>query len=56
VNFCNKTGVKVLGVVENMSGLSQPISNLKFMKITNNGEMNVCPWISCLYFIVYVLF
>jgi Mrp family chromosome partitioning ATPase len=47
VNFCNKTGVKVLGVVENMSGLSQPISNLKFMKITDNGEMkDVTEWTS----------
>ncbi|KAK2452737.1 cytosolic Fe-S cluster assembly factor NBP35 [Trifolium repens] len=47
VNFCYKTGVKVLGVVENMSGLSQPISNLKFMKITNNGEMkDVTEWTS----------
>lgn len=47
VNFCKKVGVKVLGVVENMSGLSQPISNLKFMKITDNGEMkDVTEWIS----------
>ncbi|XP_045812635.1 cytosolic Fe-S cluster assembly factor NBP35-like isoform X2 [Trifolium pratense] len=47
VNFCKKVGVKVLGVVENMSGLSQPISNLKFMKITDDGEMkDVTEWIS----------
>ncbi|XP_058725028.1 cytosolic Fe-S cluster assembly factor NBP35-like [Vicia villosa] len=47
VNFCKKVGVKVLGVVENMSGLFQPISNLKFMKITDNGEMkDVTEWIS----------
>ncbi|GAU37166.1 hypothetical protein TSUD_391550 [Trifolium subterraneum] len=47
VNFCKKVGVKVLGVVENMSGLAQPISNLKFMKITDNGEMkDVTEWIS----------
>ncbi|MCI29668.1 cytosolic fe-s cluster assembly factor nbp35-like, partial [Trifolium medium] len=45
VNFCKQTGVKVLGVVENMSGLSQPISNLKFTKITDNGEMkDVTEW------------
>jgi Mrp family chromosome partitioning ATPase len=45
VNFCKQIGVKVLGVVENMSGLSQPISNLKFSKITNNGEMkDVTEW------------
>ncbi|CAJ2675220.1 unnamed protein product [Trifolium pratense] len=45
VNFCKRVGVKVLGVVENMSGLSQPISNLKFIKITDNGEMeDVTEW------------
>ncbi|MCH80997.1 cytosolic fe-s cluster assembly factor nbp35-like [Trifolium medium] len=45
VNFCKTGGVKVLGVVENMSGLSQPFSNLKFMKITDNSEMkDVTEW------------
>ncbi|KAL0694492.1 hypothetical protein Bca4012_061672 [Brassica carinata] len=32
VNFCKKKGVNVLGVVENMSGLAQPLSDFKFMK------------------------
>jgi Mrp family chromosome partitioning ATPase len=45
VNFCKQIGVKVLGVVENMSGLSQLISNLNFMNITDNGEMkDVTEW------------
>ncbi|MCI25252.1 cytosolic fe-s cluster assembly factor nbp35-like, partial [Trifolium medium] len=45
VDFCKQIGVKVLGVVENMSGLSQPIANLKFTKITDNGEMkDVTEW------------
>ncbi|TMW88337.1 hypothetical protein EJD97_018688 [Solanum chilense] len=38
VSFCKKVGVEVLGVVENMSGLSQPLSNLKFTRTTETGE------------------
>ncbi|OIV93382.1 hypothetical protein TanjilG_24102 [Lupinus angustifolius] len=46
VSFCKKVGVKVLGVVENMSGLSQPITDLKFMKLTDSGEQNdVTEWV-----------
>lgn len=30
INFCKKTGIPVLGVVENMSGLRQPLSTFKF--------------------------
>ncbi|CAM9989162.1 unnamed protein product [Hapterophycus canaliculatus] len=30
LSFCRKTGLKVLGVVENMSGLSVPVSGLSF--------------------------
>lgn len=30
VSFCKKTNLPVLGVVENMSGLSVPIANLQF--------------------------
>ncbi|PSC74599.1 cytosolic Fe-S cluster assembly factor NBP35 [Micractinium conductrix] len=30
INFCKKTGIPVLGVVENMSGLRQPLSSFKF--------------------------
>ncbi|XP_004253037.1 cytosolic Fe-S cluster assembly factor NBP35 [Solanum lycopersicum] len=38
VSFCKKVGVEVLGVVENMSGLSQPLSDLKFTRMTETGE------------------
>ncbi|XP_015059376.1 cytosolic Fe-S cluster assembly factor NBP35 [Solanum pennellii] len=38
VSFCKKVGVEVLGVVENMSGLSQPLSELKFTRMTETGE------------------
>ncbi|KAK6151363.1 hypothetical protein DH2020_013998 [Rehmannia glutinosa] len=31
VSFCKKVGLQVLGVVENMSGLSQPLSELRFL-------------------------
>ncbi|XP_075087883.1 cytosolic Fe-S cluster assembly factor NBP35-like [Nicotiana tabacum] len=34
VSFCKKVGVEVLGVVENMSGLSQPLTEFKFMRMT----------------------
>nr|AFN53629.1 putative ATP-binding protein [Linum usitatissimum] len=33
VSFCKKVGVEVLGVVENMSGLCQPLTDLKFLKL-----------------------
>ncbi|CAN0902752.1 Cytosolic Fe-S cluster assembly factor NBP35 [Linum grandiflorum] len=38
VSFCKKVGVEVLGVVENMSGLAQPVTDLKFMKLGEAGE------------------
>lgn len=38
INFCKKVGIPVLGVVENMSGLLQPLSNLRFKKIKDDGE------------------
>ncbi|KAL1203404.1 Cytosolic Fe-S cluster assembly factor NBP35 [Cardamine amara subsp. amara] len=39
VSFCKKVGVPVLGVVENMSGLSQPLKDVKFMKLlTETGS------------------
>ncbi|XP_057435312.1 cytosolic Fe-S cluster assembly factor NBP35-like [Lotus japonicus] len=45
VNFCKKVGVNVLGVVENMSGLSQPITDFKFQKLTDSGEeKDVTEW------------
>ncbi|GKA70184.1 cytosolic Fe-S cluster assembly factor NBP35, partial [Tanacetum coccineum] len=33
-----KVGIQVLGIVENMSGLSQPLSDIKYMKRSMNGE------------------
>ncbi|CAA0820137.1 Cytosolic Fe-S cluster assembly factor NBP35 [Striga hermonthica] len=33
VSFCKKVGLPVLGVVENMSGLCQSLSELKFMRL-----------------------
>ncbi|KAL0890090.1 hypothetical protein Bca101_014073 [Brassica carinata] len=41
VNFCKKVGVNVLGVVENMSGLTQPLSDVKFMKLTTETGSSV---------------
>ncbi|KAF3595999.1 hypothetical protein DY000_02026885 [Brassica cretica] len=41
VNFCKKIGVSVLGVVENMSGLTQPLSDVKFMKLTTETGSSV---------------
>ncbi|KAK7282931.1 hypothetical protein RIF29_12061 [Crotalaria pallida] len=38
ISFCEMAGVKVLGVVENMSGLCQPITDLKFVKSTDGEE------------------
>ncbi|XP_044467091.1 cytosolic Fe-S cluster assembly factor NBP35-like [Mangifera indica] len=38
VNFCKKVGVPVLGVVENMSGLCQPLTDFRFIRGAENGE------------------
>lgn len=38
LNFCRKTGLKVLGVVENMSGLQVPFSALRFAAPGGSGE------------------
>ncbi|MCO5574865.1 hypothetical protein L7F22_028658 [Adiantum nelumboides] len=38
ISFCKKVGIPVLGVVENMSGLLQPLSSLTFKKIKDDGE------------------
>ncbi|KAM7278535.1 hypothetical protein ACFE04_005669 [Oxalis oulophora] len=35
VSFCKKVGVNVLGVVENMSGLCQPLTDFRFMNRDN---------------------
>lgn len=46
VSFCKKVGVKVLGVVENMSGFCQPITDFKFMKMADTGEQrDVTEWV-----------
>lgn len=45
INFCKKVGIHVLGVVENMSGLRQCVSNFRFMKLSENGnEADVTEW------------
>ncbi|XP_010250848.1 PREDICTED: cytosolic Fe-S cluster assembly factor NBP35 [Nelumbo nucifera] len=45
VNFCKKVGIQVLGVVENMSGLQQPLADLKFTRLTDKGEeRDVTEW------------
>ncbi|CAI9101497.1 OLC1v1038834C1 [Oldenlandia corymbosa var. corymbosa] len=38
VSFCKKVGLNVLGVVENMSGLCQSLSDFKYVKMAENGE------------------
>lgn len=38
VSFCKKVGLPVLGVVENMSGLCQSLSEFKFMTKNDIGE------------------
>ncbi|KAJ3678066.1 hypothetical protein LUZ60_001869 [Juncus effusus] len=38
ISFCKTAGIKVLGVVENMSGLKQPLSDLKFTRLTESGS------------------
>ncbi|CAK0763003.1 cytosolic Fe-S cluster assembly factor nbp35 [Coccomyxa viridis] len=38
VNFCKKVGLNILGVVENMSGLQQPLASMRFMSQAEDGE------------------
>lgn len=38
INFCKKVGLRVLGVVENMSGLEVPLDKFNFSKAGPNGE------------------
>ncbi|KAK6144853.1 hypothetical protein DH2020_021673 [Rehmannia glutinosa] len=46
VSFCKKVGLQVLGVVENMSGLSQPLSEFRFLNVTGSGEQkDVTEWV-----------
>ncbi|KAK9132448.1 hypothetical protein Scep_011976 [Stephania cephalantha] len=45
VSFCKKVGLQVLGVVENMSGLRQQLSDIQFMKVSESGEeRDVTEW------------
>jgi Mrp family chromosome partitioning ATPase len=44
INFCKMAGVPVLGVVENMSGLRQAISDMRFAKPSESGETDVTEW------------
>ncbi|KAI3474965.1 hypothetical protein Pfo_030276 [Paulownia fortunei] len=46
VSFCKKVGLQVLGVVENMSGLCQPLSEFRFMSVTQTGEQkDMTQWV-----------
>lgn len=46
VNFCKAVGIPILGVVENMSGLRQPLSGFKFEMETGTGEgKDVTKWV-----------
>ncbi|KAL2930669.1 Cytosolic Fe-S cluster assembly factor NBP35 [Bienertia sinuspersici] len=38
VSFCKKVGINVLGVVENMSGLCQPLRDVKFLKVSEQAN------------------
>ncbi|EED92964.1 hypothetical protein THAPSDRAFT_22368 [Thalassiosira pseudonana CCMP1335] len=40
LNFCKKTSVPVLGIVENMSGLQMKVSDLKFFRTNANGGVD----------------
>lgn len=45
VSFCKKVGLKVLGVVENMSGMSQPLSEFRFLSIGETGaQRDMTEW------------
>lgn len=46
VNFCKKVGLPVLGVVENMSGFHQPLTDFRFIKPSDDGAQNdVTQWV-----------
>ena len=40
LNFCKKTGVRILGVVGNMCGLQLPVSLLRFMDPSGKDRTN----------------
>nr|AAN86569.1 nucleotide binding protein [Cypripedium parviflorum var. pubescens] len=39
ISFCKKVGIQVLGVVENMSGLKQPVLDLKFERLVAGDKV-----------------
>eukprot|EP00249_Psilotum_nudum_P008706 c21460_g1_i1 orf=47-1291(+) len=41
INFCKKVGIPILGVVENMSILQQPLRNFKFKRVADDVEEDV---------------
>lgn len=48
LNFCRKTNINVLGVVENMSGVQRPLSDVKFVGADGDDQtaafMKVRAW------------
>lgn len=42
ISFCRKVGIRVLGVVENMSGLRQPLAGFRFVR--PGGGADVTEW------------
>lgn len=45
ISFCKTVGLRVLGVVENMSGLRQSVSDIKFEKVGKDGDSSdVTEW------------
>lgn len=45
ISFCKKVGIRVLGVVENMSGMWQSISDFRFVRSNETGDENdVTEW------------
>ncbi|KAI0504510.1 hypothetical protein KFK09_015462 [Dendrobium nobile] len=41
ISFCKKVGIKVLGVVENMSRLKQPVLDLEFERVIIEGKETI---------------
>lgn len=41
VNFCRKVGLPILGLVENMSALSEPVTSIKFMRTADGAQSDV---------------
>jgi MinD-like ATPase involved in chromosome partitioning or flagellar assembly len=45
INFCKEVKVPVLGVVENMSGLRQAFSDLKFLNPSETGDTDATEFV-----------